>query len=149
MKVALGCDHGGIVLKESVVNTLKSFGAEIVDFGTVSTESVNYPVFALNVAKAVASGDCEYGVLLCGTGIGMSIAANKVKGIRAAVVSDLFSAKATKEHNNANIITMGGRIISPEYAKLILTEFFEAKFQGGRHQNRINLISEIEDEYFK
>ncbi|HKL93879.1 MAG TPA: ribose 5-phosphate isomerase B [Clostridia bacterium] len=149
MKVALGCDHGGFVLKESVVNALNVFGAEIVDFGTNSTDSVDYPIYAKKVAEAVASGECECGVLLCGTGIGMSIAANKVKGIRAAVISDLFSAKATKEHNNANIITMGGRLVSPEYAAMILNEWLEAKYQGGRHQNRIDLIEQIENEYFK
>lgn len=149
MKVAIGCDHGGYILKESVVNTLNSFGAEITDFGTDSTDSVDYPIYAQKVAEAVASGECECGVLLCGTGIGMSIAANKVKGIRAAVVSDLFAAKATKEHNNSNIIALGGRLVSPEYAGMILKEWLNAKYQGGRHQNRLDLVAHLEDKYFK
>jgi ribose 5-phosphate isomerase B len=149
MKVAIGCDHGGWVLKETVINTLKELGAEVVDFGTNSCESVDYPEFARAVATAVSSGECGLGVLLCGTGIGMSIAANKFKGVRAAVVSDLFSAKATKEHNAANVIALGGRIISPEFAAMIIREWYTAEFQGGRHQKRLEMLKKIEDENFK
>ncbi len=149
MKVALGCDHGGIVLKDSVIEALEKLQVEVVDFGTNSNESVDYPIFAQKVAEAVASKECACGVLLCGTGIGMSIVANKVKGIRAAVVSDLFSAKATKEHNNTNVFCMGGRVVSPEFAGMLVTEWMNADFQGGRHQNRIDLISEVENKYFK
>lgn len=149
MKVALGCDHGGIVLKDSVKETLLKHGCEIVDFGTDSSESVDYPLYAEKVAKAVANKECELGVLLCGTGIGMAIAANKVKGIRAAVVSDLFSAKATREHNNANVLCMGGRVVSAEFASMLLTAWLEAEYQGGRHQRRIDQITQIENEFFK
>ena len=148
-KIAVGCDHGGFVLKESVISTLKSLGAEVVDFGTNSEESVNYPEFGLKVAEAVASGQCDAGVLMCGTGIGISISANKVKGIRAAVCTNTYMAQLTKNHNNANIIALGGRVISPEEAKDIVTAWYTAEYEGGRHQKRLDMISDIEAKYFK
>lgn len=148
-RVAIGCDHGGIVLKDSVISALTELGAETVDFGTYSSESVDYPVYGLKVAEAVASGDCDAGVLLCGTGIGISITANKVKGIRAAVVTDTFMAKATKNHNNANIIALGGRVVSSDEAKNIVKAWFEAEYEGGRHQKRLDMIAAVEDKYFK
>lgn len=114
MKVAVGCDHGGFVLKDAVISTLEELGAQVVDMGTYSTESVDYPVYGKKVADAVANGECDLGVVMCGTGIGISIAANKVKGIRAAVVTDEFMAEMTRRHNNANIIALGGRVITPE-----------------------------------
>ena len=113
MKIAIGNDHGGLNLKAAVIGALKEEGAEVVNFGTDTPDSVDYPDFALKVAEAVASGEADAGVLLCGTGIGISIAANKVKGIRCAVVVNEFTAEATKEHNNANVIAMGGRVITP------------------------------------
>lgn len=149
MKIAIGCDHGGFVLKPSVLEVLKEKNIEVIDFGTNSEESVDYPDFGLAVAEAVSSGACDAGILMCGTGIGIGISANKVKGIRCAHVTDVFSAKATKEHNNANIIALGGRISSPELAKEMVKVWLEATYQGGRHQNRIDKIAMIEEKYFK
>lgn len=144
-KVAVGCDHGGFVLKDSVVKTLKDLGAEIVDFGCFDTNSVDYPEYGLKVANAVASKECDCGVLMCGTGIGISISANKVKGIRAGLATNVFMAKATKNHNNANIIALGGRVVSPDEASEIVKAWFEAEYEGGRHQRRLDMISAIED----
>ena len=121
MRVAIGCDHGGIVLKTAVIETLEELGATIEDFGTYSEASVDYPDYALKVAEAVASGKCDCGVIMCGTGIGISIAANKVKGIRAAVCTNTFMGEMTKRHNNANIIALGGRVITPDEANNHLT----------------------------
>lgn len=146
MKVAVGCDHGGFVLKDAVISTLEELGAQVVDFGTYSTESVDYPVYGKKVADAVASGECDLGVVMCGTGIGISIAANKVKGIRAAVVTNEFMAEMTRRHNNANVIALGGRVITPEEAKVLVKAWYTAQFKGGRHQKRIDMITEIENE---
>lgn len=146
MKVAVGCDHGGFVLKDAVIGTLEELGAQVVDFGTYSTESVDYPVYGKKVADAVASGECDLGVVMCGTGIGISIAANKVKGIRAAVVTNEFMADMTRRHNNANVIALGGRVITPEEAKVLVKAWYTAQFEGGRHQKRIDMITEIENE---
>lgn len=146
MKVAVGCDHGGFVLKDAVISTLEELGAQVVDFGTYSTESVDYPVYGKKVADAVASGECDLGVVMCGTGIGISIAANKVKGIRAAVVTNEFMAEMTRRHNNANVIALGGRVITPEEAKVLVKAWYTAQFDGGRHQKRIDMITEIENE---
>lgn len=144
MKVAVGCDHGGIVLKPSVTSTLARLGADVVDFGCYDDSSVDYPVYAKKVAEAVASGECDLGVLMCGTGIGMSIAANKVKGIRAGVVTNTYMAKLTKNHNNANIIALGGRVITPDEASEIVEAWYTAEYEGGRHQRRVDMISAIE-----
>lgn len=146
MKVAVGCDHGGFVLKDAVISTLEELGAQVVDFGTYSTESVDYPVYGKKVADAVASGECDLGVVMCGTGIGISIAANKVKGIRAAVVTNEFMAEMTRRHNNANVIALGGRVINPEEAKVLVKAWYTAQFEGGKHQKRIDMITEIENE---
>lgn len=146
MKVAIGCDHGGIVLKEAVISTLTELGAEIVDMGTYSEASVDYPDYAYKVAKAVASKEVDCGVLMCGTGIGISIAANKVKGIRAAVCTNTYMAEMTKRHNNANIIALGGRVISSDEAKEIVKAWWNATYEGGRHQNRLDKITQIENE---
>lgn len=146
MKVAVGCDHGGFILKDAVISTLEELGAQVVDMGTYSTESVDYPVYGKKVADAVANGECDLGVVMCGTGIGISIAANKVKGIRAAVVTDEFMAEMTRRHNNANIIALGGRVITPEKAKSLVKAWYTAEFEGGRHQKRIDMITQIENE---
>lgn len=146
MKVAVGCDHGGFVLKDAVISTLEELGAQVVDMGTYSTESVDYPVYGKKVADAVANGECDLGVVMCGTGIGISIAANKVKGIRAAVVTDEFMAEMTRRHNNANIIALGGRVITPKKAKSLVKAWYTAEFEGGRHQKRIDMITQIENE---
>ncbi|SNX53559.1 ribose 5-phosphate isomerase B [Thermoanaerobacterium sp. RBIITD] len=147
--IAIGSDHGGYDLKESIKKYFNEKGIEYKDFGTFSNESVDYPDFALKVAEAVAGGECDRGILLCGTGVGISIAANKVPGIRAAHVSDVFSARYSKEHNNANVLCMGGRVVGPGLAIMIVDEWLNAKFQGGRHQKRLDKITDIEKKYSK
>lgn len=142
--LALGCDHGGYQLKEFLKKHLEKKGIEVKDFGTYSEDSVDYPVYAEKVAKAVQSGEAEGGILCCGTGIGISIAANKFDGIRCALVRDSFSARLTKEHNNANIIALGGRVTGTELAADIVDSWMNAEFQGGRHQGRIDIISSFE-----
>lgn len=150
MMIALACDHGGFGLKKVVTDYLDSKGLAYKDFGTFSAQSCDYPDFALAAAEAVASGECDRGILICGTGIGISIAANKVKGIRAAHVHDVFSAKATRQHNDANMIAFGERVIGPGLAIEILDAFLNTPFSGDeRHQRRIDKISAIEDKYFK
>lgn len=149
MKIAIGCDHGGFILKPKVLAKLKELGIDYDDYGTFTDESVDYPVYALKVAEAVAEGRADAGILMCGTGIGISIAANKVKGIRAAVVDNLFCAQACKEHNNANIITMGGRVVRPDMAAQLVEMWIKTEYAGGRHQRRLDIISDIEDKYFK
>lgn len=149
MKIAIGCDHGGIVLKDAVTSTLEALGAEVVDLGTNSTDSVDYPTYGLKVAETVASGQCDAGVIMCGTGIGISISANKVPGIRCAVVTNTYMAQLTKNHNNANIISLGGRVISPDEAKDIVTAWYTAEYEGGRHQRRLDMITDIEKKYSK
>lgn len=145
MKIAIGCDHGGIVLKESVLEALKELGAEAIDLGTYTTDSVDYPTYGLKVAMAVKNKEADAGIVMCGTGIGISISANKVKGIRAAVVTNTYMAQLTKEHNNANIIALGGRVISGEEAKEIVKAWYTAEYQGGRHQRRLDMITDIEN----
>ena len=149
MKVALGCDHGGIVLKDACLEALKELGFSYIDFGTYDNSSVDYPDFAEKVALSVQKGECDKGILLCGTGIGIGICANKFKGIRCAHITDIFCAQMASEHNNANIISMGGRITSPEDAKAFVIKFFTTEFAGGRHQNRLDKITNIEDKNFK
>ena len=145
MKIAIGCDHGGINLKNYIEKYLESKGLEYKDMGTYTTDSCNYPDYAAKVAYAVADREADLGILVCGTGIGMSIAANKVKGIRAAAVSDCFTAQATREHNDSNIICLGERIVGPGLAMRIVDTWLEASFQGGRHQVRVDMISELEN----
>lgn len=149
MKIAIGCDHGGINLKGAVKDALSTLNLTYTDFGTYDECSCDYPDFALKVAEAVASGECDKGILLCGTGIGISIAANKVRGIRCAHITNVFSAKATAEHNNANIIAMGGRINTAEEAFEMVKAFLTTEYACGRHQTRLDKISAIEDKYFK
>lgn len=145
MKLAIGCDHGGIDLKIEIVKHLEERGIEIVDFGIKEYQSVNYPEIALPLAKAVAAGECDRGILVCGTGIGMSMAANKVKGIRAAVCSDHFSAKFTRLHNDANILCLGGRVIGPGVANEMVDLFIDTEYEGGRHAARVQMIADIEN----
>lgn len=149
MKIALGADHGGFELKEEIISYLKESGYDVEDFGTYSKESCDYPDYALKAAEAVASKECDLGILICGTGIGISIAANKVPGIRAALCSDTFSAHATREHNDANILALGARVVGPGLALDIVKTFLGAKFEGDRHLARINKITEIEKKYYK
>ncbi|MEG1003605.1 ribose 5-phosphate isomerase B [Clostridium sp.] len=149
MKIALGSDHGGFNLKNEVIAYLKENGYETKDFGTYTEESCDYPEYAEKVAEAVASKEFDFGILVCGTGIGISISANKVPGIRAALCSDTFSAHATRQHNDANILAFGERVVGPGLALDIVKTFLNSEFEGGRHQNRINKISEIEKKYNK
>lgn len=143
--IAIGSDHGGFALKESIKNYFEKNNIEYKDFGTNSTDSVNYPIYAEKVANAVASGEFEKGILCCGTGIGISIAANKVKGIRAALCTNEFCAEMTRRHNDANILCMGGRVIDEETAVKLTKIFLSTPFDGGRHLERINQITEIEN----
>lgn len=141
--IALGCDHGGYALKKEVIEYLKSRKLEYRDFGCDSTESVDYPEYGHAVAHAVADGVCEKGILICGTGIGISMAANKVKGIRAAVCTDCFMAEATRAHNDANILALGGRVVGPGLALKIVETFLDTPFSGdARHSRRIAKIEE-------
>lgn len=144
MKIAIGCDHGGITLKDSIVNYLEERGAKIEDFGTFGTESVDYPDFAYKVARSVADGKADKGILMCGTGIGISIAANKVNGIRCALCHNTETARLTALHNDSNVLAMGGRVIDSDTAVNIVKTWLDTPFEGGRHISRINKISEIE-----
>lgn len=145
MKIAAGCDHVGLALKRHIMEYLNAKGHEIIDFGACSDERTDYPLYGQKVARAVASGECEMGMLVCGTGVGISIAANKVKGIRAVVCSEPYSARLSRQHNNANIVAFGARVIGEATAEMIVDEFFSAEYEGGRHQARIDLIGEIEN----
>ena len=145
MKIAIGCDHGGYALKLAVKKHLEEKGYEVVDYGCHSTESVDYPVYGEKVGRAVAGGECELGVLICGTGIGIGIAASKVKGTRVCTCSDVYSAELSKRHNNSNILTMGARVVGVDLAKMIATHWLTAEFEGGRHQRRIDMITAIEN----
>ena len=149
MKIAIGCDHGGLNLKSEIVTYLKTEGIEVKDFGTYTSDSCDYPDIALPVAEAVVSKEFDFGILICGTGIGISIAANKVPGVRAALCSDTFSAHATREHNNANILAMGERVVGKGLAIDIVKTFIESKFEGDRHMLRIQKITDIESKYNK
>lgn len=142
--IAIGSDHGGFELKNHIKKHLEDRGLEFKDFGVYNEDSVDYPDCAKPVCKAVLSGECERGILLCGTGIGISIAANKHSGIRAALCTNVFSAKMAKEHNNANIICLGGRVTGCELAFMIVDAWLDAEFAGGRHAKRIAKIHEIE-----
>lgn len=142
--IAMGCDHGGFELKGHIIEHLKEKGIEYKDYGTYSEASVDYPDCARPVCEAVQNGTAESGILICGTGIGISMAANKFKGIRAALCGDVYSAKMTKVHNNANIICLGGRVTGRELAFMIVDAWLEAEFEGGRHQARIDKIHAIE-----
>lgn len=144
MKIAFGCDHVGFELKSVIIEHLISRGCAVEDMGCDGRERVDYPVYAGKVARAVASGECDLGVLICGTGVGISIAANKVRGIRAAVCSEPYSAELTRRHNNANIIAFGSRVVGPDLAIMIVDHFLDAEFEGGRHQKRLDMISEME-----
>lgn len=143
--IALGSDHGGYGLKQEIIRYLEENQIAYQDYGCMDEQSCDYPVYAKKVAKAVVAGECEKGILICGTGIGISIAANKVKGIRAALCHDVFSAKATREHNDANILAMGARVVGPGLALMIVDTFLHTEFSHGeRHQSRIDQIEELD-----
>ena len=144
MKIGIGNDHAAVEMKMQIREYLESLGHEVVNYGVDTTERCNYPEIGEKVGRAVAAGEVECAVLICGTGVGISIAANKVHGVRAAVYSDITTAHLVKEHNNANIIAFGARIVGIETAKDIVKAYLDAKFLGGRHQTRIDMISDIE-----
>ncbi|MEE1186875.1 MAG: ribose 5-phosphate isomerase B [Acutalibacteraceae bacterium] len=145
-KIIIGCDHGGFEMKEQLVEFIKQTGNDVDDCGIYEPKSVDYPIIAKKVADKVASGQGELGILICGTGIGMSLAANKVRGIRAAACSEVYSAKFTRLHNNSNILCLGGRVIGIETAKIMVDAFINTEFEGGRHQKRVDMIEQIEKE---
>ncbi len=144
MKIAIGNDHTAVEMKLEILKFLEDLGHEVVNYGTDAAESCNYPIYGEKVGLAVAGGEADCGVLICGTGVGISIAANKVKGIRAAVCTDATMARLVKEHNDANIIAFGARIVGIEVAKDIVKAYLDAEFMGGRHVRRIEMIHEIE-----
>lgn len=145
MTVALACDHSALEMKQLVKDLLDEMGLAYKDFGTDTADSCDYPVFAARAAKAVASGECDKGIVICGTGIGVSITANKVKGIRCALCSEPYSAKLTRLHNDSNMLAMGARVIGPELARMIAQTWLETPFEGGRHQRRVDLITAVEE----
>ncbi len=143
--IALGSDHAGRGLKEEIKKLLDERGLEYTDFGTDTDDSCDYPVYGYAAASAVASGKCDRGLLFCGTGVGISLAANKVKGIRCVVCSEPYSAKMSRLHNNSNMLALGSRVVGTELARMIVETWLDADFEGGRHQRRVDLISAIED----
>ena len=145
MKIALACDHGGYRLKEVIKSYLEELGIEYVDYGTYSEESVDYPDFAFKAAKGIVNGEADRGIFICGTGIGISIAANKVRGIRAALCYNVYAAEMSRRHNDANVLCLGGRVLGEELAKRIVKAWLETPFEGGRHERRINKIHRIEE----
>lgn len=148
MRIAIGNDHVVLNLKHHIKAYLQEKGHEVIDFGTDSPARTDYPIYGKKVADAVAGGVCQLGVLICGTGVGISIAANKVKGIRAVVCSEPYSAKLAREHNNANIVAFGARVIGEATAEMIVDAFLAAEYEGGRHQRRIDMIADIEEGRF-
>lgn len=145
MRIAIGADHAGFPLKEPTVRWLMERGYDVHDVGTFEEGvSVDYPDFAAKVGVAVANGEADFGVLFCGTGLGMAISANKVRGVRAVTCHDLVSARLSRQHNDANVLTMGGRLVAPELAEEVLATFLETRFDGGRHQRRVEEIAELE-----
>ncbi len=146
MKIAVACDHGGFRFKNVLIQEMKNPGYEVVDFGTYNEDRCDYPDYAVKAARAVASGECEKGVVVCGTGIGVAITCNKVHGIRCALCHDVFSAKATRAHNDANMLAMGQRVIGEGLAVEILNAWLNTDFEGGRHVQRIEKMMKIEGE---
>ena len=145
-KIVIGCDHAGFELKGKVIEHLKARGFAITDVGTDSTASCDYPLFAKALCKKLQDGEAELGILICGTGIGMSMAANKCKGIRACACSDTFSARLTRNHNDANVLCIGARVVGEGLAYDLVDAFLDAEFEGGKHQRRVDLITAIENE---
>jgi ribose 5-phosphate isomerase B len=149
VQIGLACDHGGFGLKEELKIFLKGLGVEAIDLGAFNEESVDYPDFGALVAERVSQGDLEKGILICGTGIGMSILANKFPGVRAALANDLYSSRLSREHNDANVLVIGGRIVGRDLAKEIVKVWLDTPFSGGRHQRRLDKIKALEKSKFK
>ena len=147
--IALGCDHGGYELKQEIIKYLEENNLPFKDFGCYDNSSVDYPIYARKVTDAITHGECDKGILICGTGIGISIAANKVPGIRAGVCSEPYTARMIVEHNNCQIVAMGARVVGTELGKMIVDAFFGASFEGGRHERRGNMLTDIEKKYSK
>ncbi|RJP32873.1 MAG: ribose 5-phosphate isomerase B [Actinobacteria bacterium] len=147
MRVALGCDHAGFILKDVVADCLAQAGHEVLDEGTFSVESCDWPEFAERVARRVSSGEAERGIAICGTGIGMAMTANKLTGVRAAVCNDLYTARYSRLHNDANVLTMGARVIGPGVAEEIVRIWMETPFEGGRHSRRLDRLEEVEERH--
>ncbi len=145
MKIAIGNDHVAVEMKQQITQYLQEKGIEVVNYGTDSSERCDYPVYGEAVANAVAKGEADCGILICGTGVGISLSANKVKGIRAVVCSEPYSARLSKQHNNTNILAFGARVIGIELAKMIVDEWLNAEFEGERHQRRVDMIAAIEE----
>ncbi|MBP3369595.1 MAG: ribose 5-phosphate isomerase B, partial [Clostridia bacterium] len=146
MKIVLGCDHAGVEIKDAVIAHIRSKGHEVVEVGTYTTDSCHYPIYASAACKKILSGECELGILICGTGIGMSIAANKHRGIRAACCSDVFSARLTREHNNANVLCFGQRVVGIGLALDLVDAFLDATYaNSGNHLTRVAMLKDIED----
>ena len=143
MKLAIGSDHVGFELKPVIIEYLEELGHEVTDFGPYSSERTDYPIYGKKVAEEVAAGNFDCGILICGTGVGISLSANKVKSIRAVVCSEPYSARLSKEHNNTNILAFGSRVVGSELAKMIVKEWLDAKFEGGRHSKRIEMLNRI------
>lgn len=144
MKIAIGCDHVGIILKPTIIEHLKAKGINVIDKGAHGEQRTDYPLYAKAVADAMVSQEADLGILICGSGIGISIAANKVNGIRAVVCSEPYSAKLSRQHNNTNILAFGSRVIGAELAKMIVDEWLNARFEGDRHQKRVEMIAALE-----
>lgn len=144
MKIGIGNDHTAVAMKKEIIAHLEARGVEVTDYGTYTEERCNYPEFGEKVARAVASGQEDLGILICGTGVGISLAANKVRGIRAVVCSEPYSAKLSRMHNNTNILAFGARVIGVELAKMIVDAWLDASFEGGRHAERVEMIADIE-----
>ena len=145
MKIGIGNDHAALEMKNQVMEYLEEKGYEVINYGTNTQESCNYPEFGEKVGRAVVSGEVDCGIMICGTGVGISLAANKVKGVRAVVCSEPYSAKLSKQHNNTNILAFGARVVGIELAKMIIDEWLGAEFEGGRHQTRVDMIMAIEN----
>lgn len=145
MKIAMGNDHSAVEMKKEIQKYLEEKGYEVIDFGTNSSESCDYPVYGERVGRAVAAKEADLGILICGTGVGISLAANKVKGIRACVCSEPFSAKLSRMHNHTNVLAFGARVVGIELAKMIVDQWLEAEEEGGRHEKRIEMLMEIEN----
>lgn len=143
--IAVACDHAALDMKRDLLQLLDEMGLEYHDYGTYSEDSCDYPVFAARAAKAVASGECDRGLLICGTGVGVSLAANKVKGIRCVVCSEPYSAELSRRHNNANMLAVGARVIGTELARMIVRTWLTTEFEGGRHQRRVDMITALEN----
>ncbi len=147
MKIGIASDHVGMELKPTIIEFIKELGYEVEDYGPQNTERIDYPKYGKKVADSVVNKDVDLGILICGTGVGISIAANKVKGIRAVVCSEPYTARLSREHNNTNILAFGSRVIGSELAKMIIQQWLEAEFEGGRHANRVEMIGNIEENF--